>query len=222
MANLAQRIGQEFKSVRDNEITNLQAADVTLQGNIDTEASTRAAADTALQGNIDVEKGRITTEVSDRSAADTALQSNIDAEASARAAADTTLQSNIDAENARIDAILSASSADKDTFAEIVSFINAVDTTNDTALGTEITTRAAADTTLQNNINTKLDASHDMTLTLSGDVSGSATFTNMANATLSVALGANTVTSSELSGATSLVIYNSAGTALKTLFGAGS
>ena len=61
-----------------------------------------------------------------------------------------------------------------------------------------------------------------MTLTLSGDVSGSATFTNMADATLSVALGANTVTSSELSGATSLVIYNSAGTALKTLFGAGS
>jgi len=52
MVNLAQRIGQEFKSVRDNEITNLQAADVTLQGNIDTEASTRATADSTLQANI--------------------------------------------------------------------------------------------------------------------------------------------------------------------------
>jgi hypothetical protein len=68
-------------------------------------------------------------------------------------AADTTLQNNIDAEAARIDAILLAADADKDTFAEIVTFINSVDTANDTALGTEITTRAAADTTLQNNIN---------------------------------------------------------------------
>ena len=58
----------------------------------------------------------------------------------------TTLQGNIDTENARIDAILSASSADKDTFAEIVTFINAVDTTNDTALGTEIVNRASGDT----------------------------------------------------------------------------
>mgnify|MGYP000309447666 CR=1 FL=1 len=65
-------------------------------------------------------------------------------------AADTTLQGtlqgNIDVENARIDAILSASSADKDTFAEIVTFINAVDTTNDTALGAEIVLRASGDT----------------------------------------------------------------------------
>ena len=58
-----------------------------------------------------------------------------------------------------------------------------------------------------------------MTLTLSGNATGSATFTNMGNATLSVSLAANTVTSSELSGATSLVIYNSAGTVLKTLYG---
>jgi hypothetical protein len=55
-----------------------------------------------------------------------------------------------------------------------------------TALDAEASTRASADTTLQNNINTKLAASHDMSLTLSGDASGSATFTNMGNATLSV------------------------------------
>ena len=41
-------------------------------------------------------------------------------------------------------------------------------------------------TTVSTQIGTKLDASHDMTLTLSGDASGSATFTNMGNATLSV------------------------------------
>jgi len=41
-------------------------------------------------------------------------------------------------------------------------------------------------TSVSTSIGTKLDASHDMSLTLNGDVSGSATFTNMANATLTV------------------------------------
>jgi len=65
-------------------------------------------------------------------------------------AADTTLQGtlqgNIDVENARIDAILLSADADKDTFVEIVTLINAVDTTNDTALGAEIVLRASGDT----------------------------------------------------------------------------
>ena len=43
-------------------------------------------------------------------------------------------------------------------------------------------------TTISNQIGTKLDATHDMTLTLNGDVSGAATFTDMGNATLTVAV----------------------------------
>lgn len=60
----------------------------------------------------------------------------------------------------------------------------ALDTLNElaAALGDD----ANFSTTVSNQIGTKLDASHDMTLTLSGDASGSATFTNMGNATLSV------------------------------------
>ena len=73
-------------------------------------------------------------------------------------AADTTLQTNINTEKARIDAILATVDADKDTFAEIVTFINSVDTENDTALGTEIAARAAADTTLQGNIDAEATA----------------------------------------------------------------
>jgi len=91
---------------------------------------------------------KILVETNARTTADTTLQTNITSEASTRAAADTTLQGNIDVESGRIDAILSGASADKDTFAEIVTFINSVDTTNDSALGTEITTRASADTAL--------------------------------------------------------------------------
>jgi len=41
-------------------------------------------------------------------------------------------------------------------------------------------------TTIAGQIGGKLDSTHDMTLTLSGDASGTATFTNMGNATLSV------------------------------------
>ena len=62
----------------------------------------------------------------------------------------------------------------------------------------------------------------DPSVSLSGDVTGSATMTNMGSITISTSLAANTVTSSELNGAVGLTIYNSAGTALKTLYGAGS
>ena len=76
-----------------------------------------------------------------------------------RQAADTTLQNNIDTEKSRINAILSASTADKDSFAEIVELINSVDTENDTAfagyvlsndaaLAQEVTDRTSADTAL--------------------------------------------------------------------------
>lgn len=61
------------------------------------------------------------------------------------------------------------------------------------------------------------------TVSLTGDVTGtSGSFDGSGNVSITASLAANTITSSELSGATSLVIYNSAGTALKTLYGAGS
>lgn len=61
------------------------------------------------------------------------------------------------------------------------------------------------------------------TISLTGDATGtSSSFDGTGNASIAVSLAANTVTSSELSGATSLIIYNSAGSALKTLYGAGS
>jgi len=50
------------------------------------------------------------------------------------------LEDKIQLEEGRIDAILAASSADKDTFAEIVTFINSVDTTNDNAFAAHVAT----------------------------------------------------------------------------------
>ena len=48
-------------------------------------------------------------------------------------------------------------------------------------------------TTIATSIGTKLNADHDMTLTLSGDVTGSATFTDMGDATLDVAINADDI-----------------------------
>ena len=113
-----------------------------------------------------LEKSDISNLVDDLSAltaSDVTLQSNIDAETTARTYADTVLQSNIDAETSRINAILEASDADKDSFAEIVTLINTVDTENDNAfagyvlsnnaaLDAERSIRLSADTALEGSI----------------------------------------------------------------------
>jgi len=134
---------------------------------VSAEQSARESADEALQSAIDDEETRAL-------AAEAGLQAAIDAldtgnaqaladEVAARIAGDAALQSAVDAEKARIDAILLASDADKDSFAEIVTLINSVDTTNDeafasyvlsnnAALAQEVSDRTSGDSTLQSNI----------------------------------------------------------------------
>ena len=104
-----------------------------------------AAADTALHTTISAEiDADVLVEKQRAEAAETVLQSNIDAEALLRSTADSGLQSAIDAEKARIDAILSASTADSDSFAEIVNLINSVDTENDNAFSAYVLSNDAA------------------------------------------------------------------------------
>ncbi|MBI5739349.1 MAG: hypothetical protein HZA16_01400 [Nitrospirae bacterium] len=77
----------------DNEAAARSNADATLTSNLNAEAAARQAADTTLQTNIDNESAA-------RANADAALTGNLNAEAAARHAADTTLQTNIDNESA--------------------------------------------------------------------------------------------------------------------------
>jgi hypothetical protein len=102
-----------------NTASSLHDADKKLDTALKTEESARIAGDLSLQNQL-------TQEISDR-------QSDVNAEESRAMGVESSLQSQIDVEKGRIDAILSASDADKDSFAEIVSLINSVDTTNDTA-----------------------------------------------------------------------------------------
>ena len=99
-------------------------------------AADSSAAATNLAARTVIANG-LATEIADRIAA-------VSAEASARAAADTTLQGNIDSEAARIDAMLNLSTADADSFKEIVDLINSVDTENDSVFGAYVAANDAA------------------------------------------------------------------------------
>jgi chromosome segregation ATPase len=136
---------------------------------VSSEQSAREAADTTLTTNLNAEISRAQgaeSDLADDIAAETsARQSAISSAVSTLEAADTALDGKITVEKGRIDAILSAASADKDSFAEIVTLINSVDLTNDNSLAAAIlainddiaaeeTARIAGDSGLQTSINT--------------------------------------------------------------------
>ena len=108
----------------------------------------RAAGDSTLTTSLNSEISRaqgaeadiaadLAQELLDRAAA-------VSSEASARVSGDNALDSKIETEKGRINAILSAAGANADSFAEIVSLINSVDATNDTAFGGYVTSNNAA------------------------------------------------------------------------------
>ena len=105
---------------------------------VDSEESRAMSAESALDGRLDILEQDPTTKTyvdGIQSALDSRLdvlesdpvtKTYVDGEVS-------DLQGQVNTEKGRIDAILSAADADKDSFAEIVSLINSVDTTNDNA-----------------------------------------------------------------------------------------
>jgi prefoldin subunit 5 len=140
---------QELRSDLDQEISDRQAADSLLSSSVselgselDQEKLDRAAADLILSSSI----SSLQTQV----AAD--IQQAVSAEASLRQSGDSSLQSQIDVEKGRVDAILSASGADSDSFAEIVSLINSIDTQNDQAFAGYVTSNNAAVSALQSGL----------------------------------------------------------------------
>ena len=145
----------------------------------------------------------------------------------------TSVDSRITTEKGRVDAILSAADADKDSFAEIVTLINSVDTTNDTAFASFYTasvgrlnnleTTSGSVNTSVSNLNTfsgsaltrlsalevetanletfsssaltRLDnlEGKDFSITLTGDVTGTGTVTNLSNVSFATTVAANSV-----------------------------
>ncbi len=116
--NLAQVIG-----LIQNTTAVLEAADAALATDIEAEETARVAADSALAADYD---------------------SKIQAEAASRLAYQTANDAAVGVERGRIDAILDAAGADADSFTDIVALINQVDTENDTAFGSYVTSNNAA------------------------------------------------------------------------------
>ena len=123
--------------------------------NLATEASSRSSADSSLSSRIGVEEtaaraeegvitSAIVAEAALRTAGDLSLTTSLASHEVVLSAADTLLESDISTEKAKLDAILLASSQDKDSFAEIVSLINAVDVENSGELAADIATLTAS------------------------------------------------------------------------------
>ena len=102
-------------------------------------------------------------------AAATDATNKVAAEASLRISADNALTSAVNAEKSRIDSIMAASTADADTFAEVVALVNSIDTTNDSALSGEISARTSADAAIIASIPTNtVQLSNGWTITENG------------------------------------------------------
>ena len=103
-----------------------------VQTELDTEESTRATNDAALSTRLDALEADPTT-----ATAVAAVQADVDQNESDADAA-------IAVERGRIDAILASADANADTFAEIVTLINSVDTENDNAFAAYVLSNDAA------------------------------------------------------------------------------
>ena len=143
----------------------------------------RAAGDSTLTTSLNSEISRaqgaeadiaadLAQELLDRAAA-------VSAEASARSSADSVLDGKITTEKGRIDAILSAAGADADSFAEIVSLINSVDATNDTAFGGYVTSNNAA---LASEVTNRIAGDAAVDLRVDGVVSAATALTGRVSA----------------------------------------
>lgn len=122
------------KTFVDSAVAAEAALRTTGDSNLSTSLNNEISRATAAEGVI---SAGLAQELLDRAAA-------VSAEASARVSGDNALDAKITTEKNRVDAILSAAGANADSFAEIVTLINSVDSTNDTAFAGYVTSNNAA------------------------------------------------------------------------------
>ena len=227
-----------------SEASSMASADTSLTTKISTAEDARSAdvsseASRALSAQTSVQL-RASQEESNEASAEASLDARVSAQSSSRVVAvnsvatvlgtatsnrssgDSSLQTLIETEEARIDAMLNAAAADKDTFVEVVSFINATDVTSDGELSTEFSTltssvasaataRGAADTSLQTRLSTEestrlaKDTSLETRLSVeeSSEASAEASLDARSSAASSARLSADTSRASDISDAAS-------------------
>ena len=116
-----------------------------VQSDVDDNKGTSDAAEAAIQAALDVQEAK---QESERAAMDAAYKA-------ADSALSSSVASRMATDEARMDAVLLAADADKDSFAEIVSLINSVDTENDDALAAYVLSNNNAVADLQGELDTQ-------------------------------------------------------------------
>ena len=96
-----------------------------------------------------------------------------------RVAIESSLDGKINTEKGRIDAILTASVADTDTFAEIVSLINSVDTTNDQAFAGYVTSSNANQQSIADSVTALSGSVLSVTNAIASDVAANSNKTGI-------------------------------------------
>ena len=198
-------------------------------------ASTAASATAGLSGSAAVARAAIASDVSTNAGDISTNTSNISTNASSitslsgsahsqRVAIESGLDSKITTEKGRIDAILSASVADTDTFAEIVTLINSVDTENDTAFAGYVTSSNANQQSIADSVTSLSGSAHTARVAIASDVSTNASNLSTVSSSLDSRLdtleGAGTTAALSASAHTARgVVASDAASATSTLSG---
>jgi hypothetical protein len=129
---------------QDYTDTELDGVSTFLQGEISSgDAATLSSANSYTDAEVAVVQGEVNQ-----------VEIDLAAEVSRATAAEGALQSEINTEKGRIDAILLAADADKDSFVEIVTLINSIDTTNDQAFAGYVLSNDAAVAAIEGRVTT--------------------------------------------------------------------
>ena len=120
---------------READVSAEKARAELAEGSLQTRLAAEESNELSAEGSLNTREG---AEESARLAGDDSLAAAISSEASLARAEEGSLETRLSSEEDRVDAILNASTADKDTFVETVSFINAIDVAHDSQTSTEI------------------------------------------------------------------------------------
>jgi len=168
-----------------NFITTVNTSIAAVQTDVDANETAANTAIAAVQADVDANEvtaaGLVTAQNTAMLSAVAVVQADVDQN-------ETDTDAAINTEKARIDAILAGSAADKDTFAEIVSLVNSVDTTNDNAFAGYVTSNNAAVAALQLDVNNNESDADTAIAAVQTDVDANEAASDAAEAALSTRL----------------------------------
>jgi hypothetical protein len=172
----------DWSTVTGSKIAGALATKIYIDSQINSSASSTTEAFDSLEVLLSAEIGStdsdvtridnsISSEISRATSTEISIGNRLTGEIGRATSVESTLSTGINTEKVRIDAILSASDADLDSFAEIVSLINAVDTINDDALANVIGNLSSEISSTNSDVTSIDTRATELSSTLSAEIS---------------------------------------------------